>query len=682
MVEPHRIVDARIRNALTTFCSDLKEQAARALQLRGIATSQMLCEVPAKTAHEMTSWMTGHVALVEAMPVIGVDLNTLAKTVLVLKCRLRLGTDLVDEPNNPHQRPLPALPVTTRARRELRPRTPLIGASRPGKLALSRRSTDILQHNRDRSKMLRSEQIPSVRHVVKKTRACRASSSSNVSKRSVSSGVIPQLGMTPSQTMLEQTPDVKTSLQMVKDKPQYVRRALYLAQRSGAAPSACPLDERDKPDMRTIFSPPLTKLVCPWQTALLFRDSPGFFRWAEHCKVSTDTLAAMFHIAIGKRCGAENSRVKVAGFVSTYVMFAAQRQALFYGEGALFSLIEFLTLLKRRGVSVPGMAKWALRVFDEILSLNLPLDHPAIVVLTTRDRSGVPKQVKQAPMLELQLILDLEKLTVDRERPFGMRFYASAYLLMVFASLRFSDVKAIFDIWRSGTAICGRSIDRKLRSRPIITWATPSQGFITNGKWTDPLFSMWEKYPPLKGGHHALYRFSDDSWEIDPTRRPPYFAVLKMFKKLCEFLGYKNPKWTLRSARNWFPTCASQLGWSEDDRRKLGHWAPGSYMMEKYDRAICTTELRLRSSIFGMITDKKWEPTPAFEVPLTLTDSHEGVLVNPPVKEKDDESHEDTQGKRTETVEESDSSTSSITWDNKSDGLSEVDITDLYSDAV
>ena len=151
--------------------------------------------------------------------------------------------------------------------------------------------------------------------------------------------------------------------------------------------------------------------------------------------MSFDTLAAMFHIAIGKRFGTERSRVKVAGFVSTYVMFAAHRQALFYGEGAVFVLIEFFTLLKQRGVTVPGLAKWALRVYDEILNLTLPLDHPAIVALTTRDRSGVPKPAKQAPMLELELILDLEKLSVDRERPFGMRFYASAYLLMAFASL-------------------------------------------------------------------------------------------------------------------------------------------------------------------------------------------------------------------------------------------------------
>lgn len=101
--------------------------------------------------------------------------------------------------------------------------------------------------------------------------------------------------------------------------------------------------------MRTIFPPPLTKLNCPWQTALLFRGVPGFFRWAEYCQVSYNMLSAMFHISIGNRCGGEKSRVKVAGFVITFVMFAAQRKALFHGEGALFVLIEYFALLRRMG---------------------------------------------------------------------------------------------------------------------------------------------------------------------------------------------------------------------------------------------------------------------------------------------------------------------------------------------
>ena len=39
-------------------------------------------------------------------------------------------------------------------------------------------------------------------------------------------------------------------------------------------------------------------------------------------------------------------------------------------------------------------------------------------------------------------------------------------------------------------------------------------------------------------------------------------------------------------------------------------------MMGHYDRAVCTTELRLRNDILQKIRGQEWEPTPAFQVPV------------------------------------------------------------------
>ena len=384
---------------------------------------------------------------------------------------------------------------------------------------------------------------------------------------------------------------------------------------------------------------------------------------------------------------AAKSQVKAAGFVSAFAIYAAGETPprRFSGEECLFAMVEFLTKLKEMGPSVPGMAKWAFKVYEEILSLVFPLQHPAIVAVSSRTKSGIPPLVKHAPMLELNLILDLERIAVDIGSPMGMRFYASAYLLMVFASLRFSDCKAIIELRTTDTAVCGRSIDLKLKTRPIITRATPIGGIRSEGKWVEPLFKVRNKHPPMKGGHHSLYRYSDDTWTIDVTRRPHYYTVLKMFRKLCEYMGYEKPIRTLHSARSWFPTCAAQLGWSEDDRRRLGHWAPGSDMMETYDRAVCTSELRLRNTIMGKITSEGRSPTKAFEVPPAA--SFEDM---PPTRGSD--SSGDTQvaiiptpNKNAATgviitegeLSEDDSSTSSLTWD-KLSVLSEVDIADLY----
>lgn len=80
-----------IAAGLRAIAADQVTHASRAIHLCGINTSRKLCEVPAKTATGATGRLTGHEPLVEAMPTLGIDIDTLVKKVLVLKARLRLG---------------------------------------------------------------------------------------------------------------------------------------------------------------------------------------------------------------------------------------------------------------------------------------------------------------------------------------------------------------------------------------------------------------------------------------------------------------------------------------------------------------------------------------------------------------------------------------------------------------
>ena len=72
----------------------------------------------------------------------------------------------------------------------------------------------------------------------------------------------------------------------------------------------------------------------------------------------------------------------------------------------------------------------------------------------------------------------------------------------------------------------------------------------------------------------------------------------------------------LHSARNFFATCAGQLLYGREFREKLGRWTAGSLMPDRYDRAECATELRLRSEIIEKL-NSGWRPTKAYEVPPT-----------------------------------------------------------------
>ena len=131
-------------------------------------------------------------------------------------------------------------------------------------------------------------------------------------------------------------------------------------------------------------------------------------------------------------------------------------------------------------------------VYNEILSLCLPLIHPAVLA-EVKKREAIdgeepppPKELKQAPMMELALIFTLEAASVSRQRPWGLRVYAAT-------SLRFADTKVVYTVWRPGTAICGRSLGLKKKPSPIITWPTPKTGFKTDGARAHPFMDLWNK---------------------------------------------------------------------------------------------------------------------------------------------------------------------------------------------
>ena len=59
------------------------------------------------------------------------------------------------------------------------------------------------------------------------------------------------------------------------------------------------------------------------------------------------------------------------------------------------------------------------------------------------------------------------------------------------------------------------------------------------------------------------------------------------------------------------PTWADQLGWGEEGRTSLGRWPPNSEIPNRYDRAVCNTELRSRNEIIQKC-QIGWKALPAF----------------------------------------------------------------------
>ena len=89
--------------------------------------------------------------------------------------------------------------------------------------------------------------------------------------------------------------------------------------------------------------------------------------------------------------------------------------------------------------------------------------------------------------------------------------------------------------------------------------------------------------------------------------------VLACFRNLENALWFDSGC-TLHSFRSWLATCANQLAFKREDREKLGRWSAGPVMPDRYDRATCATELRLRNEIVAQVADGR-RPQVALEVP-------------------------------------------------------------------
>ena len=145
----------------------------------------------------------------------------------------------------------------------------------------------------------------------------------------------------------------------------------------------------------------------------------------------------------------------------------------------------------------------------------------------------------------------------------------------------------------------------------------PIIGLLGNSHWSKPIFDYCEKFPIRPNGEPNGFRslfphVSPHEWKINYRRCAPFAFAQGKLRDIASTFGFSK-KCKLHSFRAWAPTCATQLGGHREDRGRLSHWAPGSAMPDRYDRAICTTELKVRERIFAKFRAGR-RPLGAFQV--------------------------------------------------------------------
>ena len=151
----------------------------------------------------------------------------------------------------------------------------------------------------------------------------------------------------------------------------------------------------------------------------------------------------------------------------------------------------------------------------------------------------------------------------------------------------------------------------KSKNGDVIQWAAPLRG-LSDIKWWKPILEHWGTISVQEGETTPLYQRVNKKWEVNPTNATSGTVQATLTRIEKEF-GMENHL-KIHSPRTWYATLARQLAYPREDREKLGHWAPGSLMPDRYDRALCSTELRLRNEILTKIREQNWEPVDSYEV--------------------------------------------------------------------
>ena len=248
-------------------------------------------------------------------------------------------------------------------------------------------------------------------------------------------------------------------------------------------------------------------------------------------------------------------------------------------------------------------------MFGEALEIDFPINHPAAIAAT---RSGKRKPTKHSPGAPLDFVVKVEEAVTNEKYQSGEKLFCSLFLLQVFASLRYIDLDEVSSLFLTETAVCGVSIDPKSANRDVMQWAAPKQG-LGGREWFIPVFEFWETIKPPPGEFRPLYPAFRKSRDVNLGRMATQGTVQASLNRIVADFGC-DVKLTTHSPRSWHAAMGKQLLYSRGDRESLGHWAPGSLMPDKYDRAVCATELRLRVEILAKIRDE-WKPSGPFETP-------------------------------------------------------------------
>ena len=170
-----------------------------------------------------------------------------------------------------------------------------------------------------------------------------------------------------------------------------------------------------------------------------------------------------------------------------FVDFANALGVPFYGISVVVTFSAWLDTLAMRGPTVAHSGHYGLPVFSDALEFPPPTHRHSVKVA---HRSPGKREVRKAPMVPSEFVLKIERIAADNSIRADFRLFCALCILMIPASLLFSDTIEVADIWRAQTPLCGRSVDQKLKGCELIPCAAIRRVIDSNGGRINPHYQI------------------------------------------------------------------------------------------------------------------------------------------------------------------------------------------------
>ena len=363
-----------------------------------------------------------------------------------------------------------------------------------------------------------------------------------------------------------------------------------------------------------------------WDLALNFAETSPLLCGFRRAGVAKERIIILTLEAVMQQCKSVSntkSTVKnVSGLVRYFLDFRSDEEVTLTGESSLVLIHDYLEQAASRGRTVPASIRQSLNNWATALQIEWPLDHSLVNSACAVEQTTPPKQ---APAMAVSTIKLLEGIAINKEVTPFKRQFAAGILLMSYASLRFSDAQRLKSLEVNSDSVFGTLLHCKTKKPHGLDWpwACPIMGMTGTKEWIQPILDYRDAHLRTNG---VLPSFTfpcvNHVWELESAKAAPYSATRRKLALLCTALGDPNGElYTLHSPKNLFPTAANQMNFDRRELNIIGNWSSPSRMPERYDRAVCATELLLRNTIIQRFVSG-WGLTPSFHLPETVTDHH------------------------------------------------------------